>query len=58
LPQDPDDSPFGADYCAVAYNESNSTTIDAIKEARSDKLRNVAPIDTSPVEAMFKSVDK
>jgi predicted DNA-binding protein len=41
----------------VAYNEPNSTTIEAIEEARSGKLRNVAPIDTSSVEAMFKSMD-
>lgn len=40
----------------VAYNEPNETTKAAIEEARSGRLRNVDPIDTSSVEAMFKSV--
>ena len=40
----------------VAYNEPNEVTKAAIEEARSGKLRNVAPIDTSSVEAMFKSM--
>ncbi len=40
----------------VAYSEPNETTKAAIEEARSGKLRNVAPIDTSSVEAMFKSM--
>ena len=39
----------------VAYNEPNDTTKAAIEEARSGKLRNAPPIDTSSVEAMFKS---
>lgn len=39
----------------VAYNEPNDTTIAAIEEARSGRLRNATPIDTSSVEAMFKS---
>lgn len=33
----------------VAYNEPNETTKAAIEEARSGKLRNVTPIDTSSV---------
>lgn len=40
----------------VAYNEPNELTKAAIEEARSGKLKNVPPIDTSSVEAMFKSV--
>ena len=39
----------------VAYNEPNEATKAAIEEARSGKLRNATPIDTSSVEAMFKS---
>lgn len=38
----------------VAYDEPNEITKDAIEEARSGKLRNVPPVDTSSVEAMFK----
>ena len=38
----------------AAYNESNEVTKAAIEEARSGKLRNVPPVDTSSVEAMFK----
>lgn len=40
----------------VAYSEPNETTKAAIEEAKSGKLRNVDPIDTSSVEAMFKSM--
>ena len=40
----------------VAYNEPNELTKAAIEEARSGKLRDVDPLDTSSVEAMFKSV--
>ncbi|MDE6423899.1 MAG: ribbon-helix-helix domain-containing protein [Muribaculaceae bacterium] len=40
----------------VAYNEPNDVTKAAIEEARSGKLRNVAPVDTSSVDAMFKSM--
>lgn len=40
----------------VAYNEPNETTRAAIEEARSGKLRDVPPVDTSSVEAMFKSM--
>lgn len=40
----------------VAYNEPNEVTKAAIEEARSGKLRNVSPVDTSSVEAMFKSM--
>lgn len=40
----------------VAYNEPNEVTKAAIEEARSGKLRDVAPVDTSSVEAMFKSM--
>ena len=39
----------------VAYNEPNDVTKAAIEEARSGKLRDVAPVDTSSVDAMFKS---
>lgn len=40
----------------VAYNEPNAETKAAIEEARSGKLRDTPAIDTSSVEAMFKSV--
>lgn len=40
----------------VAYNEPNEVTKEALKEARSGKLRNASPVETSSVEAMFKSV--
>lgn len=40
----------------VAYNEPNEITKAAIEEARSGKLRDVSPIDTSSPEAMFKSM--
>lgn len=39
----------------VAYHEPNEVTKAAIEEARSGKLRDVPPVDTSSVEAMFKS---
>lgn len=39
----------------VAYNEPNEVTRAAMEEARSGKLRGTAPVDTSSVEAMFKS---
>jgi len=40
----------------VAYNEPNEVTKAAMEEARSGKLRDVPPVDTSSVEAMFKSM--
>lgn len=40
----------------VAYNEPNEITKFAIEEARSGKLRDVRPVDTSSVDAMFKSM--
>ena len=40
----------------VAYNEPNEVTKAAIEEARSGKLRDTPSIDTSSVEAMFKSM--
>ncbi|MDE6268554.1 MAG: ribbon-helix-helix domain-containing protein [Muribaculaceae bacterium] len=40
----------------VAYSEPNDETKAAIAEARSGKLRDVAPIDTTSTESMFKSV--
>lgn len=39
----------------VVYNEPNDVTKAAIEEARSGNLRNATPVDTSSVEAMFKS---
>lgn len=39
----------------AAYNEPNEETKAAIEEARSGKLRDTPSIDTSSVEAMFKS---
>lgn len=40
----------------AAYNTPNEETLAAIEEARSGKLHDVPPVDTSSVEAMFKSV--
>lgn len=40
----------------AAYHEPNAETIAAIEEARSGKLRDVSPIDTSSVEAMIDSM--
>lgn len=40
----------------VAYNEPNETTRAAIEEAKSGKLRDVPPVDTSSVDAMFQSM--
>jgi hypothetical protein len=40
----------------VAYNEPNEVTKSAIEEAKSGKLHNVPPVDTTSVEAMFKSM--
>ncbi len=40
----------------VAYNEPSEETNEAIKEARSGKLREAAPVNTSSVDAMFKSM--
>ena len=40
----------------VAYGEPNEVTKAAIEEARSGKLHEATPVDTSSVEAMFKSV--
>ena len=41
----------------VAYNEPNEVTKAAIAEAQSGKLRSVAPVDTSSVEAMSSNMD-
>ena len=40
----------------IAYNEPNEMTKAAIEEAKSGKLRNVTPVDTSSAEAMFRSM--
>lgn len=40
----------------IAYNEPNQTTIAAIKEAQSGKLRNSKPLDLSSIEAMEHSM--
>lgn len=40
----------------VAYREPNETTKAAIEEARSGSLRNAPAVDTSSVEAMFRSM--
>ena len=39
----------------VAFNEPNEITKAAMEEAKSGKLRGTTPVDTSSVEAMFKS---
>lgn len=41
----------------AAYKEPNEITKAAIEEAKSGKLRNMPPVDTSSVEAMFESID-
>ncbi|WP_287622724.1 toxin-antitoxin system protein [Parabacteroides sp.] len=40
----------------AAYHEPNEATKAAIEEARSGKLRDAPPVDTSSVDAMFKSM--
>lgn len=40
----------------VVYNEPNETTRAAIAEAKSGRLRDVPPVDTSSVDDMFKSM--
>lgn len=40
----------------AAYKEPNEITKAAIEEAKSGKLRNMPPVDTSSVEAMFESM--
>lgn len=40
----------------AAYTEPNEITKAAIEEAKSGKLRNMPPVDTSSVEAMFESM--
>ena len=39
----------------VAYNEPNEITKAAMEESKSGRLRGTTPVDTSSVEAMFKS---
>ena len=39
----------------VAYNEPTEITKAAMEEAKSGILRGTTPVDTSSVEAMFKS---
>ena len=39
----------------VAYKEPNEITKAAMEEAKSGRLRGTTPVDTSSVEAMFKS---
>jgi len=40
----------------AAYHEPNATTIAAMKEAESGKLRDVPEIDLTSIEAMEKSM--
>ncbi len=40
----------------AAYHEPNKTTIAAMKEAESDLMDNVTPLDLSSIEAMEKSM--
>lgn len=40
----------------AAYNEPNSTTLAAMKEAENDDMTNVPEIDISSIEAMEKSM--
>ena len=40
----------------AAYHEPNTTTLAAMKEAESDIMNNVSPLDLSSIEAMEKSM--
>lgn len=40
----------------AAYHEPNETTLSAIEEARSGKLRDTQALDLSSIEAMEKSM--
>ena len=40
----------------AAYREPNAVTLAAMKEAESDALNNVEPLDMSSIEAMEKSM--
>ena len=40
----------------AAYHEPNTTTLAAMKEAESDIMNNVSPLDMSSIEAMEKSM--
>ena len=40
----------------IAYSEPNDSTLAAMQEAESGKLRNVAALDLSSIEAMEKSM--
>ena len=40
----------------AAYHEPNETTLSAIEEARSGKLRNTQALDLSSIESMEKSM--
>ena len=40
----------------ATYHEPNTTTLAAMKEAESDIMNNVSPLDLSSIEAMEKSM--
>lgn len=40
----------------VAFHEPNSETLAAMQEAQSEKMKDVAPLDLSSIEAMEKSM--
>lgn len=40
----------------AAYHEPNATTLAAMKEAESEAMNRVAPLDMSSIEAMEKSM--
>ena len=39
----------------IIFNETNAETRAALEEAKSGNLRNTPSVDTSSIEAMFKS---
>ncbi len=40
----------------AAYHEPNATTLAAMKEAESDRMDEIEPLDMSSIEAMEKSM--
>ena len=40
----------------AAYHEPNTTTLAAMKEAESEVMNNVSPLDMSSIEAMERSM--
>lgn len=41
----------------ISFNEPNAETRVALEEAKNGSLRNTPSVDTSSIEALFKSAD-